>query len=245
MTPMPFQPLDVPNVTACEVFQALLLHRGEAVGGDAIFEEVHRQDGKHLFLIVDVMGHGGSAARLVGELREHYLPIWLHGQPVCEDRQPGELLTVLYELLRNEFFTSGKLLAAQAVLIDDNGVVIASNAGLPLPWLGLPIAGWIPWAVEGGPLLGFPVPDATYANETTTLPPGWKLLAFTDGVTEAGCQRQPAALFVNGPLEAFLAGLPAGLSAGQVVVRLLQALQIHARAAWPEDDTTVLCLYRH
>jgi serine phosphatase RsbU (regulator of sigma subunit) len=67
------------------------------------------------------------------------------------------------------------------------------------------------------------------------------LLAFTDGVTEAG--RSHGQLF-QGQLHSFLDALPAGLSAGQVVVRLLQALQIHAGAVWPEDDTTLLCLHR-
>jgi hypothetical protein len=70
---------------------------------------------------------------------------------------------------------------------------------------------------------------------------GQHLLAFTDGVTEAGRGRSQ---HFEGQLQGFLDALPAGLPAGHVMVRLLQALQIHAGAVWPEDDTTLVCLHR-
>jgi hypothetical protein len=60
-------------------------------------------------------------------------------------------------------------------------------------------------------------------------------------VTEAGRSR---GLLFQGQFKRFLDALPVGLPAGQVVVRLLQALQGHAGAVWPEDDTTVVCLHR-
>jgi serine phosphatase RsbU (regulator of sigma subunit) len=96
--------------------------------------------------------------------------------------------------------------------------------------------------VPGGTFLGVAAPDGEYEEGTSALQSGFQFLTFTDGVTEAG--RGHGQLFQNGQLPAFLAGLPAGLSAGQVVMRLLQALQVHAAAPWPEDDTTVLGLRR-
>jgi serine phosphatase RsbU (regulator of sigma subunit) len=66
------------------------------------------------------------------------------------------------------------------------------------------------------------------------------VLAFTDGVTEAGATQGPQ--FQHGPLQALLAGLPDNLSADEVVARLLAGVQAHAGTAWPEDDTTILCL---
>jgi hypothetical protein len=111
---MPFQPVDVPGTPGYEVFPARLLHQGETVGGDEIFEEVGRDDGRHLFLIVDVCGHGKPGALIVGELRDQYLP-----QSLCQNNQPAVLLKCLNELLQNEVFTSGLFVVALAVLMDD------------------------------------------------------------------------------------------------------------------------------
>jgi serine phosphatase RsbU (regulator of sigma subunit) len=110
-----------------------------------------------------------------------------------------------------------------------------------VPWIGQPGAAWLTWSVPGGTFLGVAQPDEVYQEGSEALPAGQQFLAFTDGVTEAGHSRRQ--LF-HGQLQGFLDTLPAGLSVGQVVVRLLQALQIHAGADWPEDDTTLVCLQR-
>jgi len=233
---MPFELLNVPDVAGHEVIPALLLHQGEAVGGDAVFVEVGRQDGGHLFLIVDVCGHGPPAARIVQDLGSLYLPL-----PRCDNKQPGILLAALNDALQLEFFHSGRFVAALAVLIDAGGLT-AANAGQPDPWIGEPGGTWQAWTVPGGTFLGVAPLGAKYDEEAIQLPADSHFLAFTDGVTEAG--RGRSALFAKGHLPAFLAGLPAGLSAGLLVVRLLQALQIHAGQGWPEDDTAVLCVRR-
>jgi len=68
------------------------------------------------------------------------------------------------------------------------------------------------------------------------------LLAFTDGITEAGASQGHQ--FQHGGLGQWLANLPTGLSAQDLVARLLAAVQAHVGTAWPEDDTTVICLSR-
>ena len=71
---------------------------------------------------------------------------------------------------------------------------------------------------------------------------GQQVLAFTDGVTEAGASGGKQ--FQYGDLTWFLSHLPGGLLVDQVVGQLVRALQSHVTVGWPEDDTTILCLQR-
>jgi sigma-B regulation protein RsbU (phosphoserine phosphatase) len=233
---MPFDALDPsPALPGIDYFPALFLHQGETVSGDAIFPSHNRLDGRFLFLLIDVAGHGQPTAGIVAEVH-----LFLQ-DPVCHNQQPAALLQVLNGMLQQTFAATGRFVAGLAVLLDGQGNLIASNAGQPLPWIGQPLANWQEWAVPGGTFLGVAQPDEEYQEGPATLQVGEQLLVFTDGVSEAG--RSRGVLF-HGQLQAFLDALPAGSSAGQAVVRLLQALQIHAGAAWPEDDTTVVCLHR-
>jgi sigma-B regulation protein RsbU (phosphoserine phosphatase) len=233
---MPFRMLDsLPLIPGFDYFPALFLYRGEAVSGDAVFLSCDRSDGRFLFLLIDVTGHGQPAADVVAEVRLHLQ------DPVCENQQPAALLQILNGMLQQTFAATNSFVAGLAVLFDGQGQLTASNAGQPAPWVGQPGASWQPWAVPGGTFLGVAEPDEEYPEGLAALQVGQQLLAFTDGVTEAG--RAHGRLF-EGQLQGFLDGLPAGLSVGQVVVRLLQALQIHAGAAWPEDDTTMIGVQR-
>jgi serine phosphatase RsbU (regulator of sigma subunit) len=233
---MPFWMFDAPPaVPAFDYFPALFLCRGEAVGGDAVFLSCGRADGGLLLLLIDVTGHGQAAADIVAEVR------LLLQDPICDNRRPADLLQLLNGMLQHTFAATGRFVAALAVLFDDNGNLTASNAGQPVPWLGQPGAAWQEWAVPGGTFLGVAQPDEAYPEGAAALGVGQHLLAFTDGVTEAGIS---TGQLYQGQFPGFLQALPGGLAAGQVVVRLLQALQIHAGAAWPEDDTMVVCLQR-
>jgi serine phosphatase RsbU (regulator of sigma subunit) len=232
---MPFPVLNPPPVVpGFDYFPALLLHRGETVSGDEVFPSHHRVDGRFLFLLIDVTGHGPQAHTIVENVRQ-YLQ-----DPVCNDQQPAALLQILNGMLQIDFAATNRFVAGLAVLIDDQGNLTASNAGQPSPWIGQPGGNWQPWAVPGGTFLGVAEPDEEYPEGTAALQVGQQLLAFTDGVAEAG--RSHGSLF-QGQLQAFLDALPAGLPAGQVVVRLLLSLQIHAGTVWPEDDITVVCLH--
>ncbi len=233
---MPFRLLDSPLlVPGFDYFPALFLCRGETVDGDAVFPSRDRADGRYLFLLIDVAGHGQPAADVVAEVR------LLLQDAACENQQPATLLQILNGMLQQTFAATERFVAALAVLFDGQGNLLGSNAGQPEPWIGQPGATWQPWPVPGGTFLGVAQPDEEYQEGPAALLVGQQLLAWTDGVTEAG--RSRGQLF-QGQLERFLEALPVGLPAGQVVVRLLQALQVHAGAVWPEDDTTVVCLHR-
>jgi sigma-B regulation protein RsbU (phosphoserine phosphatase) len=212
--------------------------RGEAVSGDGFFVEIGRSDSHLLLLLVDVMGHGAAAAQTVDLLAKLFLR-----DSACQQRTPAELLRTLHGMLQQEWAATGRFVAALALLVEGQaGTLTAGNAALPEPWVRQPGQTWQSWSVPGGPPLGLPFPDADYQDDRLHLASGQLLLAFTDGVSEAGAAQ--GRQFQHGPLQTFLASLPGGLATDGVVATLLQALRAHVGANWPEDDTTILCLRR-
>ena len=119
-----------------------------------------------------------------------------------------------------------------------------ATRGTRTRWLGWPGGAWQPWDLPIGPPLGITDPALPgYAKHSLTLLAGQQLLAFTDGVTEAGKTSVPPSLFQH-QMPAFLAALPQAAPADEVVGTLVGALQTRAGASWPEDDTTILSLCR-
>jgi serine phosphatase RsbU (regulator of sigma subunit) len=237
---MPFQSLTgAVTVGRISAFPAQQPCHGHPVSGDGLFVEVGRQDGGLLFLLVDVMGHGHAANQTVALLEHQMLP-----NPFFADLLPGRLLTRLNERLQTEFTVTGRFVTALALLADEQrGILTGANASQPQPYARQFGAGWHPWQLPNGLPLGILVPTGAYQEAATTLAVGQHLLAFTDGVTEAGATLGNQ--FQHGHLQRLLTSLPPGLPADQVVAQLLQALQSHVPTGWPEDDTTILCLQRN
>jgi serine phosphatase RsbU (regulator of sigma subunit) len=237
---MPFQPLTVPvTIGGLIVFPAHQPCHGETVSGDGLFVEIGRQDGSLLFLMVDVMGHGHAAAQTITLLEQQVLR-----DPRCADLQPASLLTILNELLQVEFTVTGRFVAALVLLAEwQHGTLIGGIASQPEPFVGQPGAVWQPWHLPSGPPLGIIIPATGYQEDAMTLAVGQQLLAFSDGVAEAGARK--GIQFQHGSLQWFLANLPSGLPGDQLLVLLVQALQAHVPTGWPEDDTTILCVGRN
>jgi serine phosphatase RsbU (regulator of sigma subunit) len=211
---------------------------GETNSGDGLFLESGRADGSMLFLIVDVMGHGDDASQTVNLLESRPLP-----DLSCQDLSPADLLKVLHGMLESEWVTTGRFVTALALLIDGTqGTVKASNAALPEPFVGRPGDSWQSWRLPGVSPLGLPIPDGEFAQAARHLATGEQVLAFTDGVSEAGAAH--GTQFQHGPLQTWLKGLPGGLVVDQVVSQLYQAAQAYVGAGWPEDDLTVLGVQR-
>jgi serine phosphatase RsbU (regulator of sigma subunit) len=84
------------------------------------------------------------------------------------------------------------------------------------------------------------MPDGVFGLARTTLAPGDRLLAFTDGVTDA---RDPDGLLFGAErLEALVAGSEEG--AADLVARIGAAVDAHARGAEPADDVALLAVRR-
>src|SRR5262249_47435878 len=151
-------------------------------------------------------------------------------------------LDTLHGMLQPVWAATGRWVTALVLLVDGSGgQVTGGNAAQPAPHRGQPGSPWQSWNVGGGPPLGIPAPEV-YAQTAESFSVGEQLLAFTDGVTEAGATRG-LSWFQSGPLQAFLQGLPASSPGSVVLACLLQALQTHVVVDWPEDDTTALCLH--
>ncbi len=236
---MPFRPFAGSHAwSTIEVASAAVPQHGESVSGDGLFVETGRQDGGVMLLLVDVMGHGAAAAAMVATLWNRYL-----SNPDCQDLRPAELLTKLHGWLEPEWNATQQFVAALALLVNGTGgTADGANAGLPEPQLGQPGGAWQTWQLPPGPFLGIPLFAPSFQEGRVPLQPDQHLVAFTDGVSEAG--RGKSSLFQGRPLQAFLAGQPAGTTPQQVVDELLQALQGHVGAGWPEDDTTIVCVRR-
>src|SRR5262249_15821600 len=154
--------------------------------------------------------------------------------PGCQNLRPADLLAFLYDQLLTLFAADQLYVTAQALLVDGHArSASGANAAVPDPWRGLPGGAWQSWTIPPGPLLGFSTPNALYSEAQIVLPQDQLLLAFTDGVTEAG--RGKSQQVQHGYLQRFLSGLPAGATPRRAVLDLQDALRAHVGAGWPED----------
>jgi serine phosphatase RsbU (regulator of sigma subunit) len=210
------------------------------VGGDALFQEVGRPDGRVLLLLVDVTHHGESAAEMVHLLADHFL-----SDSACDGLSPAALLTKLHGMLLPYWAAqpptiSERFVEALALLVDASaGRVVASRSGAPFPYLGRPGGPWHEWPVPSGRWLGVPFLE-TYAESEALLPRDSMLLAFTDGVSHAS--DADGRRFGKGPLQEVLKRLPVGARPDHIVAELFHALAAFDGGARPDDDRTALCL---
>jgi hypothetical protein len=151
------------------------------LGGD--FLHIHRHvDGAVTMVLLDVTGHGLSAAmtvnRLVGEIER------LHAER--PDTGPGELLAGLNRYVHLTLARHSLLATAAAVLVDPaRGAVRIANAGHP-PVLRRRRNGVLDHFGATEPLLGaLPSEEFGTLEHEFELAPGETLFAYTDGAFEA------------------------------------------------------------
>ena len=235
-------------------------HHEEVVSGDALFLEDGRRDGRLLFLMIDVTGHGRRAAAVVDLFRTFYLR-----DEMSLEKSPYELMRVLDSFVaphaagdkddrhgprmsdRSRKAALGRYASGLAVLIDPStGEVAIAGCGEQAPYL-LAADGAIPIKLNiAGSWFGLTMwqenlPEDQSPELALTLGQGSRLFAFTDGVPEA----QPhgsdeTVLFRNTDLEPVLSGLPADGSPAVQIAQLLNKIQAYVDGPWPKDDTTVI-----
>jgi serine phosphatase RsbU (regulator of sigma subunit)/anti-sigma regulatory factor (Ser/Thr protein kinase) len=151
-------------------------HSARQVGGD--FYDAIAVDGQGLLLVIaDVMGKGVPAAMFATIFRSH-----LHARLDLVKR-PGEFLTWLNRSLFSDLDRMEMFITAQLVYVDPAArkFQVAGAGHCPLLMTS---DGNLP--VEVGNT-GFPLgimADTRYSEELRDLPPGARLLLFTDGVTD-------------------------------------------------------------
>lgn len=187
-------------------------------------------DQHHLYVVmVDVTGHGATAAldalKSKSQLRA----------AVRSRLSPGAALDWLSRENRTD--DRANLLTAVVAIVDvDSGECQYANAGHPAPLLTSG-AEHVP-LTQTGPLLG--AFASSWSTETVTIPPGWTMLLYTDGITEAlGPERER---FGDDRLVASLADVGSA-DPGTLVTGVLTAVD-GFRSGARNDDLTLVALQR-
>ena len=162
---------------------AHVYHPSGLVGGD-FFNILPVSESQVLIFVADVMGHGARASLVVATIRG------LLEQIAKETQAPGEFMTRLNAAYSKIFSSASELMFATACCVSIDlkaGRILHANAGHPLPMM-IEADGTVRAAqVEEralGPALGL-FGDAQYVHVAADLPPGKRMVFYTDGLTEA------------------------------------------------------------
>jgi sigma-B regulation protein RsbU (phosphoserine phosphatase) len=201
------------------------------VGGD-LYDFFLTGDGKLLFLVGDVSGKGVPAALFMAVTKTLIKGI---------AEQETDPAAILGKVNRELCVDNESLLFVTmflGILDFDTGELAYSNAGHNPPARIAPDGAttWLP--LPRGIFLGV-MEEAVYATSRTTLLPGEKLMAFTDGVTEAMDPAQQ--LFGTDRLGATLAAA-AKASPENLDQTIMDAVRAFAGEAEQADDITVMTL---
>jgi serine phosphatase RsbU (regulator of sigma subunit) len=202
-----------------------------SVGGD-FFDVFVVEKGIVALVVGDLAGKGLDAASQTATVRSMLRFALYRGD------QLSDALTLL-----NEALTQHNLLTGFATLfvgLYDTGSSRLTYASCGNePSLVRRVTGKVEELETTSPILGAFLSDA-YAERTITLAPGDAVIAFTDGVTEAGRARGEflgvkgvAALAAgNGPVE----------SAGALARRIIEGVEAHARGQMHDDQCLLVAV---
>jgi phosphoserine phosphatase RsbU/P len=146
-----------------------------AVSGDW-FDYVPMPNGRWGLVIADVVGKGMPAALVMSATRAIVRGL---AETVAG---PGEVLSSLNRVLLKDYGAGTFVTMVFAVLHPESRQLTLANAGHPWPILSDGKEARFLQTDSGIPL---GVQEGAYAETTVTLPPGSRLLLFTDGITEA------------------------------------------------------------
>jgi len=211
----------------------------ERLGGD-FFGAVLLDDGRLALYLVDVAGHGVSAAMITIILRELLQP-----RRQLQARQeilgiPAQALSFLNQALLEEAFDPPILVTMVYAVIDPkNGTLTIASAGHPPPIIvdGPGKAHLLP---VGGTVLGLN-DQGEFTTTTLTLNPGDTVLLYTDGISEA--RYDGGSEFTPERLCGTLAALH-DQSAKHIGHALESVLTQHLDQHAPADDMTFLVISR-
>ena len=208
-------------------------HRSLDVGGDW-YEVVARRDGRAVLAIGDIVGHGPEAAAAMGQIRSA-----LTATAEAADG-PAQLLDRLEEFAGR---APGVRFSTVCVALLDprDGSLRYATAGHPPPLLLAPDGSTA--LLEGArshPLLAMArgaEPQAPHREEAVAVPPGGRVLLYTDGLIE---RRDPTADYGFGRLQD-----AARRNRGEAIEPFCDALLDDLLAEGDgSDDTAVLCVER-
>ncbi len=199
----------------------------EQVAGD-LYDVFALPDGKIAFAILDVSGHGVSAALLTGVVK-----MSLHRRLSEQDDIAEAISLVNRDLI--ECVTEGRFVTA-CVGIWQPGRRTWTYCAAGHPGGLLLSGGDIRRLEPTGPLIGA-LRDVHWSTESVALKTSDRLFLFTDGVIEAGA---PANMLATSGLERVILE-SAGLGLSEQVETIMREVQLRTSGR-PEDDVTVLAI---
>ncbi|MFD7735742.1 PP2C family protein-serine/threonine phosphatase [Kitasatospora phosalacinea] len=221
--------------------------RRALLGGD-FYDAVRTKDGRVHVVIGDVCGHGPDEAALGVALRIAWRTLVFAGLT------GQHLLTTLQHVLEHERRSDEIFATLCMVVLDapagDNGPETAELylAGHPAPLLlgpdGPPVL--LPLD-QAGPALGLLPCDATHSvwpALQVELPPGWRLLMYTDGLVEGKVGAGSPRLGQEGLIELIADHQAAGLTRGRLVDSAIAEVE-ELNGGALTDDVAVLLLERN
>ena len=200
--------------------------QARTIGGD-FYDLLEMSDGKFAFLVGDVAGKGPAAALLTSKI------LGIFSAFVSSGTDPAETITQMNRVLTRRAIDARYATTMYSQLSPDGSLAFCSaghNAALVLGQDGLSRL-----EADGMPVGMFDF--ATYSSSHVTLKPGDTVVLYSDGVTEAhdiegnefGEERLIDVLKQHH-----------GQPAGEVLLRIVEAVQGFARGAEQYDDVTAL-----
>lgn len=218
-----------PELTAFELHACL--EPAWEVGGD-LYDFFLLGPDRLLFLVGDVSGKGVPAALFMAVTKTLVKGI------AEQETDPAEILAKVNRELCTDNESLLFVTMFLAILDFSTGELAFSNAGHNPPALIAP-DGAVSWmTLPRGVFLGI-MDDAAYRTTRLPLPPGTRIVAFTDGVTEAMNPAQE--LFGSSRLQETLTAA-SGLGPEAMDKAVMDAVRFFAGDADQADDITVLTL---
>lgn len=223
-------PTNPPSIDGYDI--AAATRPARSVGGD-YFDFIPAGGCAIALCIADVTGKGMPAALLMANVQAT-----LRGQ-VLADPAPASCLDRCNTLLYNSTDTDRFVTLFYALLDPVEGTLRYSNAGHDRPLL-FDAAMSHQELQTGGVMLGI-LPQFSYEEDITPFPAGSLLIAFSDGVTEAKNDRDEP-YEIDRLVDAIKRHR--GLSANELIDRILDDVHLFTGDAPQSDDITLLVVKR-
>ncbi|MDX2131070.1 MAG: SpoIIE family protein phosphatase [Planctomycetota bacterium] len=209
---------------------------GRFVAGD-LFDVFAVGEDRVCMFLGDVVGKGAAAGMIMANVQAHLAQLLrVQEDPGAALAQVNALVTRYSERLGAEYGRVSLFISVFACSLDlRSGQVLYADAGHGYMLTSVPGGSPQRLTGTGGPPLGVS-PDVEYHAASLTLPPGGRLVVFSDGVVE---QRTAS-------------GLPFGFDGAEAAVILagdadptepiVRAMRTHCGVTTFADDVTVACL---
>jgi serine phosphatase RsbU (regulator of sigma subunit) len=222
--------LELRNKDLTVIEHSLPGERRLELGGD--FLDVLDLDSGVAVIVGDVAGHGPDAAALGATLRSAWAALIMGGV------QPADVARTLRQVIERERTSPDTYATCCLAWVNpESDQVGILNFGHPAPLLlGTPVT---PLTVP--PLTPLGTFDEPVGEPVVwTLPPGWNLFFYTDGLIESRASRGSSERFGQERLIHALGALEYETVDDQYLARLLRGIQALAGEPFPDDVTVVL-----